>query len=114
MNNKPRVIKDYVKLPESIKEQIKLFYPHGYERALIKFKDAKGNIVSALPFEAEDKYYMVRMTVSQAQAIVSNDDDYDEDGMLKELSRVDYEAKHMADEGEEIDLDAYASDEEVY
>ena len=63
---KPRVIKDYDKLDPEIQEQIKLEYPYGFSDNLITFTNKDGLIVSALPFETDDKYYMVRMTVSEA------------------------------------------------
>ena len=80
---KPRVIKDYDKLPLEIQEQIKLEYPFGFSDNLIRFTNKDGLIVSALPFETEDKYYMVRMTVGEAIKIVEDDDDFDDDGILK-------------------------------
>ena len=92
--NKPRVIKDYDLLDESILEQIKLNYPHGFDKHLILFKNAKGNLVSALPFETEDKYYLVRMTRQEANEIISEDDDYNEDGHLKSEVRAEYEEKY--------------------
>ncbi len=84
MNNKPRLIKDYEKLSEEIIAQIKLEYPYGFEKKLILFKNQKGQLVSALPYETEDHYYLVRMTRAEAQEIISDDDDYDEDGNLTE------------------------------
>lgn len=89
--NKPRIVKDYSKIDESVKQQIKLTYPEGFEEHLIKFNNKEGMTVSALPFETEDKYYLVRMTVSQAQAIIEDDDDYDDDGMLRDEVREEYE-----------------------
>lgn len=90
---KPRVVKDYEKLDTQIQEQIKLEYPFGFEDNLIKFTNAEGKRVSALPFEAEDKYYLVRMTVEEAQAIIEDDDDYDEDGNLTDEAREDIEER---------------------
>ncbi|MEQ8240973.1 MAG: hypothetical protein RIA69_17280 [Cyclobacteriaceae bacterium] len=101
-SSKPRVIKDFVKIDAVIQEQIKLAYPYGFEDSLIHFYDKEGKKISALPFETEDKYYMVRMTKAQAQAIIEDDDDFDGDGNLKESVKDDYEDKygdmdHMAD-----------------
>ena len=42
--NKPRVVKDYEKLDEAIKEQIKLAYPFGFTTSLIKFKNREGKM----------------------------------------------------------------------
>ncbi len=92
--NKTKVIKDFEKLPEEIQEQIKLAYPNGFSHHLIKFPNKEGRTVTALPFETEDKYYMVRMTVSQAVDIISQDDDYDDDGILKEEVKEEFEDKY--------------------
>ncbi len=91
--NKPRIIKDYDKLDKSIQEQIKLAYPEGFSQYLITFLNKDGKYVSALPFETEDYYYLVRMTEDEADMIISTDDDY-EDGILKEEVREMFEDKY--------------------
>lgn len=93
-SSKPRVIKDYERLDAQIQEQIKLAYPYGFSESLIHFYDKDGKKVSALPFETDDKYYMVRMTIAEAKAIVRDDDDFDEDGNLKDNIKDDYESKY--------------------
>lgn len=85
--SKPRVVKDYAKLTAKIVGQIKLKYPRGYVFHLITYKNHKGKFISALPFEAEDRHYLVRMTQAEAQAIISGDKDYDDDGNLKEKAK---------------------------
>ena len=81
--SKPKVIKDYDKIDPSIISRIKLNYPHGFEKHLISFKNAKKKFVSALPFETENRYFLIKMTSEQAQKIVKADDDYDDQGHLK-------------------------------
>lgn len=108
---KPRVVKDYEKLDELIQQQIKLTYPRGFDRHLVKFKNAKGDNVSALPFEAEDKYYLVRMTVQEAREIIEDDDDYNDDGILKADIREDY-AEKFESEFEEEGLDIADDDDD--
>ncbi|MEL7589112.1 MAG: hypothetical protein AAGU19_20540 [Prolixibacteraceae bacterium] len=93
-SSKPRIIKDYEKLEESIKEQIKLVYPNGFSQHLITFTNKDGLLVSALPFETDEKYYLVRMTSQEAIDIISEDDDYDDEGTLKDESREAYEDKY--------------------
>lgn len=85
--NKPRIVKDYEKLSEEVLTLIKLEYPYGFENKLIKFQNKEGKFVSALPFDTEDIYYLIRMTLSEAQQIVEDDDDYDEDGNLTEEAK---------------------------
>ncbi len=100
--NKPRVVKDYEKLDEEVLAQIKLEYPYGFEKKLITFKNPMGKFVSALPFETEEKYYLIRMTKDQAQEIIEDDDDYDDDGNLTEdaKERLEGEIETVEDEQE--------------
>lgn len=84
MNSKKRVIKDYESLPEDIKNGIKMTYPRGFAQHLVYYTDRNGKRVSALPFETEDIYYLVRMTVREAVQIIEDDEDYDSEGVLRD------------------------------
>ncbi len=99
--SKPRIIKDYDKLDKEILEQIKLEYPYGFEDNLIVFVNAEGKNVSALPFETEDRYYLVRMTAVQAAELIEEDDDYDDDGNLMDDVKEEYEEKHDHENSDE-------------
>ncbi|MCB9188967.1 MAG: hypothetical protein H6600_08385 [Flavobacteriales bacterium] len=103
--SKPRVVKDYEKLDASIIEQIKLEYPSGFYQHLVSYTDKDGNKRMALPFEAEDKYYLVRMSVQEAKDIIEDDDDYDEDGILKDDIMQDYSDKYDDETEEEEEED---------
>ena len=92
--SKPRIIKDYEKLDPEIQEQIKLVYPYGFSHHLISFTNKEGKHVSALPFETDEKYYLIRMTVREAEILIEQDDDYDYDGSLKDSVKEDYESKY--------------------
>ena len=94
IQNKPRIIKDFEKLDVSLQEQIKLLYPKGFSGHLITFNNREGKLVSALPFETDDHYYLIKMTAYEAQQIVDDDTDYDDDGILKDDVREDYEDKY--------------------
>ncbi len=105
---KPRIIKDYQKLSEEQKEQIKLLYPSGYAEHLITYTDREGKLISALPFETEDYYYLIKMTKSEALQIVEDDEDFGSDGLLKEHVKEAYEEKYFeAEEEEDYDYDKY-------
>lgn len=84
MNPKKRIVKDYENLPEEILTRIKLQYPRGFAQHLISYTNKEGKKVSALPFETEDIYYLVRMTVQEARQIIAEDEDYDSEGNLRE------------------------------
>lgn len=81
---KKRVVKDYDALPEDIVRLVKMKYPTGYADHLLSYNDKEGKKVSALPFETDDTYYLIRMTVLEAKRLVKEDEDFDEDGVLRE------------------------------
>lgn len=97
MNNKPRIIKDFEKLSEEVLNSIKLEYPRGFDKHLIKFQNREGKFVSALPYETEEVYYLIRMTLAEANQIIEEDDDYDDDGNLTEDA-----AERLEDELDDI------------
>lgn len=101
--SKPRLVKDYDKVDDSVIQQIKLKYPEGFEQHLVKFQNKEGKTVSALPFETDAIYYLIRMTVSEAQEIIEDDDDYDDDGFLRDDVREAYEENLEFDEEEDDD-----------
>lgn len=109
---KKRVIKDYDALPEDIIRAVKMRYPTGYAAFLVSYTDKEGKKVSALPFEAEDAYYLIRMTIQEAKRLVKEDEDYDEDGVLRE-DFADIEVDNEFDgQGEEDDEMADGSSDE--
>ena len=109
---KKRVIKDYDALPEEIIRLVKMRYPTGYASFLVQYTDKEGKKVSALPFEADDAYYLIRMTVQEAKRLVKEDDDYDDDGVLRE-DFADIEVDNEFDgQGEEDDEADGSSDED--
>ena len=69
--SKPKCVKDYKKLSVDIKNMIRAKYPYGFDRNLITFKDHKGKFVSALPFETESIYYLIKITRSQAHKVMT-------------------------------------------
>ncbi len=110
---KKRVVKDYDALPEDIVRLVKIKYPSGYADYLLSYTDKEGKKVSALPLETEDTYYLVRMTVMEAKRLVKEDEDYDDEGQLRE----DFADVEVGDEfdghGEEDDdIDDGGSDED--
>jgi len=92
--NKQKVIIDFYKLGKDLQEQVKLVYPDGFSDYLIHFKNAKGQEISALRFETDEKVYMLRMSVQMAFQIIEDDDDYDDDHNLKSRAKENYAEKH--------------------
>ncbi|NNC83305.1 MAG: hypothetical protein HKN79_06985 [Flavobacteriales bacterium] len=105
MDNKPRVVKDYDTLDPELQEKVKLAYPFGFEDHLITFYNSHGETVTALPYDGEEKVYLIRMSKTLAAKLIRLDDDYDDDGNLRSDVKEEYEEKY---EGEE---DFYIGDE---
>ena len=82
--DKKRIIKDYDSLPEDVVAGIKMQYPKGFAQHLVFYTNKEGKRVSALPFDTGEIYYLVRMTVQEAQQIIEDDEDYDDDGVLRD------------------------------
>jgi hypothetical protein len=101
--NKKRIVKDYDALPEEINNRIKAEYPYGFEDNLVSFTNKEGNKVSALPYETEEVYYLIRMTVREARQIIEDDDDYDDDGNLRD----DFVSDEFEGDDEEDDDDEF-------
>lgn len=70
MKTKPRVIKDLEAADQSIINAIIQKYPMGFSKQLVSFNDLKGKKVLALPYETEDKSYMLKITKAKARAIM--------------------------------------------
>jgi hypothetical protein len=99
--DKKRIVKDYEKLPEDVVVRLKQQYPYGYADNLVSFLNKEGKKVSALPFETEDIYYLIRMTISEANQIIKDDDDYDSDGNLRDDFATDIPDDELGDESED-------------
>src|SRR5674476_187734 len=112
LSNKPRLVKDYDKLPLDIQGQIKLNYPQGFAGSLITYIDSKGKVVSALPYETDDFHYLVRMTLAEAYDIIENDEDFGDDGILRDdFALQGFEGTEEDDDVEDI-ADEPLDDEE--
>lgn len=92
--NKLRVIQDFEKVSTDIQEQIKLVYPEGFSQHLVEYRNKDNEPVFALPFETDEKIYMIRMSFKKAEQIIRDDSDYDDDGILKEDIKEKYEDEH--------------------
>jgi|LZCG01.1.fsa_nt_gb hypothetical protein len=92
---KKRIIVDYKTLSQEILERIVLMYPGGFDDSIIKYTDAKGNKVSAIPVETEDIYYLVKVGVRMREMVEDVDaeeidpDDYMDDLIMPEDSEED-------------------------
>lgn len=96
-NSKKRIVKDYDNLPEEIVIRLKAEYPYGFAQHLISYTNKDGQKVSALPYDTEEIYYLIRMTISEAEEIIQADEDYDEEGNLRDDFSLGEELDNIAD-----------------
>ncbi len=101
--DKKRIVKDYEALPEEIVNQVKINYPNGFADHLVSYLNKEGKKVSALPFETEDIYYLIRMTIDEAEQIIADDEDYDDEGNLRDDFESDVTPEIEGEEEEEDD-----------
>lgn len=76
--SKPRVIKNFEKLDEALREQITALYPNGFATAIQTFDIGGGRFMSALPFETEEYNYLIKFPIKEPDPIEEIDLNVDE------------------------------------
>lgn len=109
--SKPKVVKDFDKLPKDIQTAIKAEYPNGFSHKLISYTTPKGAKVMALPFETEEWAYLVRVTVMDTRNVVREDDDDDDKPVRDDL---DLDGLDLDGLKEEDDVSTDDDEEEDY
>ena len=71
---------------------------------MVKFVNAEGKNVSALPFETEDRYYLVRMTLKEARQL-GTELDFDPDAIAAEIKDEFVEKFDTGESDDEKDYD---------
>ncbi|MEY3243191.1 MAG: hypothetical protein RIR11_4630 [Bacteroidota bacterium] len=99
---KKRLVKNYEALTPEILEDLKVKYPNGYEQHLIKYTDKDGKFVSALPFDTEEVYYLIRMTIQEAKRI--DNAEYDDDDAIRSDMDIEVDAEFDGQGEEDDDL----------
>ena len=107
--SKPRIVKDYEKLPEEVIANLKAEYPYGFAQHLISYTNMQGKRISALPFETDEIYYLIKMSEQEAVKIIEDDEDYDDEGKLRD----DYEVSEFEDEADTTIIVDDASETDV-
>lgn len=87
--SKPRSVKSYKNLPEEVKAEIFVKFPYGFDRQLITFKNPKGKFVTALPFESETAFYLIKMSRAEAQRIMLRQAEIEEMAEMQEDDSMD-------------------------
>ncbi len=63
--SKPKIIKNYEKLDEKLRSAISEAYPNGFSSELQTFDIGNGKFMTALPFETEQFYYLIKIPVPE-------------------------------------------------
>jgi hypothetical protein len=118
-----RVIVDYKNVPDEVLQALSAKYPHGFGKDIITFKNAKGELVTAVPIEMNETMYLVKVS-TQLQNMVDNyeDDEFSElipsdiDVDLEDVEKREKTEFEDDDEGEDSygdmeDFDDVADDE---
>ncbi len=94
--DKLKVVTDYSKLTPDLLELFNETYPHGIAGKTIRFPNSKGEIVTAVRLETEERIYLVKLS-AKAKEILTEDD---LDAMIRPLGK-DAEAEESEEEPEE-------------
>jgi len=100
MKTKPRVIKDLESVDPKIIADIIQKYPMGFAKHLVTFTGLKGKKIMALPYEDDEKSYMLKITKARARTImltgapsIANEDEVfdivDKDDIDEEVLKVE-------------------------
>ena len=111
---KKKVIVDYKNVPDEVLQMLAEKYPHGYNKAIIKFTNAKGEVVSAVPIETEETSYLVKVSTQLQKMVDDVDvDDFDDLGLdTASSSKASFGDDEFGDDDEEDDSSYRDEDEE--
>ena len=96
--DKLKVVTDYSKLSPELLELFNETYPQGIAGRTIRFPNSKGEIVTAVRLETEDRIYLVKLS-AKAKEILTEED---LDEMIRPLGK-DAEAEVEEEEEEKED-----------
>jgi len=97
--DKPKVAIDYAKLTPELTELFNETYPNGIVGHTIRFPNSKGEIVTSVRLETDDKVYLVKLS-ARAKEVLS-DEDLDE--MIRPISKGADDIEVESDDEEEDD-----------
>lgn len=75
---KKRVIVDYKNITSDLLALLTDQYPDGYDEAVIKYMNAKGDTVQAVPLETEDTKYLFKISTELTLRVEQYLDDLEE------------------------------------
>lgn len=103
-----RVIVDYAKLTNEILNLLVEKFPDGYDDSdVIRFRNAKNELVEAVEVRTEDTIYLVKVSTKLADRIENFDDDEDIDAVAAPISGLELDDDDAVsdDDDEDDNLD---------
>ena len=102
-----RVIVDYAKLTNEILNLLVEKFPDGYDDSdVIRFRNAKNELVEAVEVRTEDTIYLVKVSTKLADRIENFDDDEDIDAVVAPISGLELDDDDaVSDDDDEDDVD---------
>ena len=103
-----RVIVDYAKLTNEILNLLVEKFPDGYDDSdIIRFRNAKNELVEAVEVRTEDTIYLVKVSTKLADRIENFDDDEDIDAVVAPISGLELDDDDAVtdDDDEDDNLD---------
>ena len=103
-----RVIVDYAKLTNEILNLLVEKFPDGYDDSdIIRFRNAKNELVEAVEVRTEDTIYLVKVSTKLADRIENFDDDEDFDAVVAPISGLELDDDDAVsdDDDEDDNLD---------
>jgi len=97
--DKPKVVTDYQKLTPGLMELFNETFPQGIVGQTIRFPNAKGEIITAVRMETEERIYLVKLS-ARAKEILS---DEDLDDLIRTNSADDSEADSVSEDADDSD-----------
>ncbi|RRJ88108.1 DNA primase [Paenimyroides tangerinum] len=111
-----RIIVDYAKLTNEILTMLVEKFPDGYDDAdIIRFKNAKNEMIEAVEVRTEDTIYLVKVSTKLADRIVNFDDEEEEVVIPVDsinVKDIDLEADDDDEEEEKKDLPEFDDEDE--
>ena len=103
-----RVIVDYAKLTNEILNLLVEKFPDGYDDSdIIRFRNAKNELVEAVEVRTEDTIYLVKVSTKLADRIENFDEDEDIDAVVAPISGLELDDDDAVsdDDDEDDNLD---------
>lgn len=101
-----RVIVDYAKLTNEILNLLVEKFPDGYDDSdVIRFRNAKNELVEAVEVRTEDTIYLVKVSTKLADRIENFDDDEDIDAVVAPISGLELDDDDAVSDDDDDDDD---------